>query len=84
MRYLVAWKIYPAYGDPEGMDIIEASNETEAWEKCEQKNRPITRQGDFFATPIDVTSQYDLLTEMTMGWSKNERILMTEILKRMP
>lgn len=53
--WLVPWKLFPAYGDPEGNELVEAETSIDAYNQVKAHARTLTIQGEFYATPIDVT-----------------------------
>lgn len=47
--FLVKWSLSPAYGDPEGIELIQANNQEEAVSKALILARSISRHGKFYS-----------------------------------
>lgn len=79
-QWLVGWSLYPAYGNPSGYEFVEAERSIDAYKAVEAKARKVSAQGQFYATPIDVSHLSGFIAE-AKSWSQNELRLRLEIIK---
>lgn len=78
--WLVNWSLYPAYGDPQGSEIVLAESEESAKEDVETTVRRISKQGEFKAMvyPID---RYSKFINECFQYSKDDLPFLICILK---